>query len=617
MRFRTKTILGVALIEIVLLAILISSALSILRETNETELTNRVMLGGKLLAAAAKDALISQDLATLDSLVVATIESKQIDYVRIVDANGVVLAKRGNAQQLSRPFVPQSSVEKIKDNFFEWSSPVLAGGIRYGEVQLGVSTTHLNMLLASAQRWAAGVAGIEMLLVALFSWLLGSYLVRQLVALRLASQRLASGNFEYRVIVSGNDELAETAIAFNHMAQQLGEGHAVLDAENHMRLNAQMAAEFAQMETEDINEQLKTIFALSPDGFVSFDDKHIIKYINPAFTHMTTLINDDLIGLNETKFSELLSSLCIEKAQFVGIAKLRTMQRINSENDPVHHHKIELSGAGKRVLEVSFRESHSKGVTQILHLRDVTYETEVELLKSEFLATAAHELRTPMASIYGFSELMLAHEFGVDERREFLTTIFKQSGLMSQIINDLLDLARIEARRGADFKIARLDVVALLSEITNTFKLHNGRPQPEIKNIDETVLVSGDRNKLTQAISNVLSNAYKYSPDGGAISIEISTDLTFAELDTPAVAIRISDPGIGMTPEQLERVFERFYRADASGTIPGTGLGMSIVQEIIELHGGKISIDSIFGSGTMVTIWLPVIESSKAKAGLA
>ena len=113
--------------------------------------------------------------------------------------------------------------------------------------------------------------------------------------------------------------------------------------------------------------------------------------------------------------------------------------------------------------------------------------------------------------------------------------------------------------------------------------------------------VRADSKKLSQALGNVLSNAYKYSPEGGAVAIELIPP----EAGGSRVGIRVSDQGIGMSSAQLSRVFERFYRADASGQIPGTGLGMSIVREIIELHGGEVSVDSTFGAGTQVTLWLP------------
>jgi signal transduction histidine kinase len=236
-------------------------------------------------------------------------------------------------------------------------------------------------------------------------------------------------------------------------------------------------------------------------------------------------------------------------------------------------------------------------------------------MKSEFLSTAAHELRTPMASIYGFTELLLSQEFEPGDRQDFLETIFKQSELMVSIINELLDLARIEARRGKDFVMINLVACELTHEIVANFKISAERLPPKEPECHTPCSIRGDRKKLTQAISNVISNAYKYSPAGGAVTVEFValTPETTTEDVTDALSllgIRISDQGIGMTPEQLAGVCERFYRADASGKIPGTGLGMSIVKEIVELHGGSLQIESQFGVDTTVTLWLPVASGA-------
>ncbi|MDP1870959.1 MAG: ATP-binding protein [Gallionella sp.] len=605
MRIRTKTILGIATIELVLLAILVGSALSVLRESNEAELMRRVQLGGVLLASAAKDAVISQDLATLDSLVIEAMNSGQIDMVRIVDANGMILAQRGNAAILARPFHKEAHPDLVNDGILDWASPVSAGGMQHGEVQLGIAIAPLTALLNSARHWAAGIASLEMLLVALFSWLLGSYLTRQLIALREASKTFSTGNFEHRLPISGDDELTQTATAFNLMAQQIGESHVQLINENLMRIQSQQSAEQAQARAEDIASQLKEIFTLSPDGFASFDGEHLIKYVSPAFCGLTGLTEADVIGINEIAFFNRLKGRCIEDADFPDFARLHDNQTSLTDRTSVKKQQrqiIELSDG--RILEIGLRESKSQTVSQILYLRNITHETEVDRLKSEFLSTAAHELRTPMASIYGYSELLLAREFTPDEQHEFLSTIYRQSELMISIINELLDIARIEARGSLDFSITQIDLYDLLSEILAGCKPPTGRKCPQKPQHTTPFWIAGDRRKLTQAISNVLSNAYKYSSD------EVGIEFVTSELSAHLIGLRISDRGIGMTAEQLTHIFERFYRADDSGKFPGTGLGMSIVREIISLHGGHIDIESQPGTGTVVTLWIPAAKTT-------
>ncbi len=609
MRFRSQTIVGVALIELILLAILISSAISILRDSNETELTSRVRLGGQLLAAAAKDAVLSQDLATLDSLVEEAMQTGQIDLIRIYDSEGILLTEKGDKTLLGKQFHKEQSVSDVPtDGFFDWSAPVMAGGLKQGEVQVSVSIAPLNVLLKSAMRWAAGIAGLEMLLVALFSWLLGTYLVRQLAAIRDASNRLAAGDFAHRIPLRGNDELAETAQAFNQMAQQLHDSHESLRREINERRMFQEIAEFAKSQMEDRNEQLNGIFTLSPDGFVSFDKKRRVKYATPAFTHLTGIARKTITGMDEAAFIKLVATQCTADFSLAALERLHKRQGKDDNPDSIYREKIEIHKPMHRYLEVGLRESDAQSVSQILYFRDVTHEIEVDRIKSEFLSTAAHELRTPMSSIYGYTELMLSQELDADTRRESLSVIYKQSELMISIINELLDLSRIEARQGKDFKLETLQLLPLLQEIIGDFLPPSDRQQPDTNFAGTGIIsINADRNKLTQAINNILSNAYKYSPEGGAVEISIlkpEDDETHAT--AKQVGIQICDHGIGMTTEQLPRIFERFYRVDSSGKIPGTGLGMSIVKEIIGLHGGHVVVDSTPGTGTCVTVWLPV-----------
>ena len=232
----------------------------------------------------------------------------------------------------------------------------------------------------------------------------------------------------------------------------------------------------AESRLRDRNEQLDAIFSLSPDGFVSFDQNRCVKYASPAFLSLVGLVESDVLGVDEDRFSTKMVNLCSPAARFPGFGQLRASELkvgahgTTSDSQRPQRHLIELTSAGKRVLEVGLRSSRAESVSQILYFRDVTHETEVDRMKSEFLSTAAHELRTPMASIYGFTELLLTQDFDDAERHDFLETIFKQSDLMVAIINELLDLSRIEARRGKDFRYEQIDLDALIQDVIGRFK---------------------------------------------------------------------------------------------------------------------------------------------------
>ncbi len=356
---------------------------------------------------------------------------------------------------------------------------------------------------------------------------------------------------------------------------------------------------------QEHGEQLKAIFALSPDGFVSFDHARRVGYVSPGFTRLTGLEAQEVSGRDEQGFMALLAARCANGPQAMPDFDALRRAEVERRNGQGRRVLLSVERPTRRTLKVTLRPGDG-AISQMLHLRDVTHETEVSQMKSEFLSTAAHELRTPMTNIYGFAELMMSRKLSPARQADIIATVHRQTGLMISIVNELLDLARIEARRGKDFNVERLDLCALVGEVVHDFKPPQERPGPVMQLPARPLHVRVDRSKLAQALGNVLSNAYKYSPAGGEVRLALRLDDGTAAGATSRVGLVVSDRGIGMTPQQLARVSERFYRADTSGSIPGTGLGMSIVKEIIELLGGTLELASEFGRGTEVTLWLPL-----------
>jgi signal transduction histidine kinase len=359
------------------------------------------------------------------------------------------------------------------------------------------------------------------------------------------------------------------------------------------------ALSLARTEILNHTAKLDAVFELSPDGFVTFDSNHLVAFTNPAFTAMVGISTSKLEGMDEHDFVAWLAGLCASGASLTSLDSLQEAAKVNPSDA---FQTIELRTPTRRILKVELRHSKSEAVSQILYFRDITHESEVEALKSEFLATAAHELRTPMAGIFGFVEVLLSHETEPHLQKEFLEIIHRQSKLMIQILNELLDLARIEARGGKDFVFRRLCLQDVLREVVRSHQSPSTGDAPELIVPESEIFVTADAGKLQQALNNVVSNAYKYSPNAGAIQIRLES--SDARGNKPTVGIHISDHGIGMTDEQVKKVFTRFYRADTSGKIPGTGLGMSITKEIVDFHKGSISIDSAIGEGTTVSIYL-------------
>jgi signal transduction histidine kinase len=261
-----------------------------------------------------------------------------------------------------------------------------------------------------------------------------------------------------------------------------------------------------------------------------------------------------------------------------------------------------------------------------LTLRDVTADVEMEGLrkktelklkqaketaediaqsKSDFLSTAAHELRTPLTSIQGFSEILLTRDPLSDTlRKKYLGYINKQAKDLGQIINDLLDISRIESGRSFILEKAEVSMNEFLDHLLEVFRqqshLRSECHQFTLELPEKSPLLSIDAEKMSSVMKNLVSNAVKYSPDGGTIEIG-------GVVSGAVYQVSISDQGLGMTPEQVERVFEKFYRVDASNTsTEGTGLGMTIAKNIVEAHGGNIWIESELGQGTTVRFFIPM-----------
>jgi PAS domain S-box-containing protein len=353
--------------------------------------------------------------------------------------------------------------------------------------------------------------------------------------------------------------------------------------------------------------RLDTIFALSPDGFVSFDGQGRVVSINPAFESLVGLLAADLMGLDSDAFQVRLAGV-IEQRNPPGMSHwLNDVESAGAQD--IHAEVLVLRGPPQRVVVCSRRDCDAPNVSRVLHLRDITRETEVDRMKSEFLSTAAHELRTPMASIRGFSDLLLMRNFDEARTRDVLQTINRQSIWLTNMINELLDLARIEARKGKDFSLEVTDVREVVAAGVGSHLVPGDERQVSVDVPQSLPAVRVDRAKFQHALTNVLSNAYKYSPQGGSIELLAHERRRDGQ---SWVGVSVRDQGLGMTPEHARRAFERFFRADASGNIPGTGLGLALVKEIIELHGGEVELDTVLGQGTTVTLWLPAWVGEKA-----
>ncbi len=416
--------------------------------------------------------------------------------------------------------------------------------------------------------WTLVVIIIKALAVALvvaiiFSYLLSKMITRPIQNITKGALKLADGDFSYKLPVNSNDEIGRLTETFNDMAGEL---------ESTLR----------DIETE--RSRLATLFLYMTDGVAAFTDTGAMANINKT---ALTMLGEEYIE-EGADFEEI----------FGGKIEFSYKEVLEKVSDAPFAVDIE---AGGRIYKCDFAkylgDTGGEGILAVLH--DVTEQEEIERLRREFIANVSHELRTPITNVKSYTETVLENEdLPADSRRKFLGVVLSESDRMINIVKDLLLLSRFDSRK-MEFNKQPFDVCAVMQSINMAMAIEAEKRQIALKYSPEceSAQIVGDRSRIEQVIVNIVSNAVKYTPDGGDVSM-------VCKKENGNVIISVKDTGIGIPKEDLPRIFERFYRVDKarSRQMGGTGLGLAIAKEIVDEHGGTIAIDSDVGVGTTVTI---------------
>ena len=401
-----------------------------------------------------------------------------------------------------------------------------------------------------------------------------------------AEEALRQVNLELETRVT--ERTNELSAANTHLTGEIAE-----------RTLAQMALSQALEDARRDREKLDGILRSVGDGLVVTDHQLAVLHMNTAAEKLLALPLETALGQPLDQLGVL--------ANLPGkVRSLLTDERGSASFD------FELpSGDPKnpRVFQARFSRLESDraepGVVLLIH--DVTRERELDRLKNAFLGMAAHELNTPLAAILGFSELLTTADstvqFTSEQREEYLQLIHNKALELSRLVDDLLDISRVEAGQPLilDYEPVRLD--DLLREVISPYRKKSPRHRFELHIATAQTEVAADAGRVRQVLNNLISNAVKYSPQGGLIKVSL-------EQLNGTCRFSVADQGIGMTAEQVDHIFDRFYRADSSNTaVQGVGLGMSIVRHIILAHRGAIRVESELGRGTTVQVDLPRVPS--------
>lgn len=414
--------------------------------------------------------------------------------------------------------------------------------------------------------FAAGIA-MSLAITIILGILVARTITRPISDMRKQAQAMSKGNFSRKVRVYGTDEIGQLAIAFNHLTNRLQESQSTTEAER---------------------RKLASVLSNMTDGVIATDRKGKI-----------ILINDPALSLlHEMRESTLNRPI----ASVLGIDQLYSFEDLIHMKEPV---SLDFStNEAPYILRANFSVIQKEtgfvnGLITVLH--DITEQEKIDMERREFVVNVSHELRTPLTTMRSYLEA-LADGAWRDENiaPTFLNVTQTETERMIRLVNDLLQLSKMDSQE-YELNFDFVEFNKFFTHIIDRFEMSKSKNVEFLRLLPETsYFVDIDTDKLTQVMDNIISNALKYSPDGGNIRFGFTVHENM-------LRVMISDDGMGIPKENVGRIFDRFYRVDRARarSMGGTGLGLAIAREMIEAHGGKIWAESEEGVGTTVFFTLP------------
>ncbi|OXD40510.1 hybrid sensor histidine kinase/response regulator [Vibrio parahaemolyticus] len=599
MTLRSKTIIGIALIEALALGVLIISGLNWFKSSNETSLEVGSQNLVSVFAQASRDAVIATDLAYLDSFARSVVSEHKLAYIRIVNQDGIELTLQGDYTGVDtnvRPF-------DASDGVYDVAKAITLGDQTFGVVEMGVHVEHVHQMLSFATHASLVIAFVEMSLVALFSFALGSYLMKRLDLLRTGVIKVSQQGPGSQISISGNDEVTRVGEAFNQMSRSLAQAQNKLQQEH--QTQQQLSAKISQL-AEVAEHARDTIIITHPDGTIA--------WVNSAFEQLTEYSLEEVVGKSP---GELLQG---EDTDANTVALLSQSVRSHS---PVRVEILNYTKSRRPYwveLELSPVFDDGELLRFIAVERDITDRREMEKrlssaldkskkatqAKSEFLANMSHEIRTPMNAIMGISEILLENE-NRREPRELLLLLHKSANNLVTIINDILDYSKVEAGK-LTLVEEEFDLRSLVESCTALCAY-----QADKKNLKLLVdmplamntVVVGDKGRINQILLNLIGNAVKFTDEGHVLLKVRESELGFD--------FSVSDTGIGIPEDRLTHIMDKFEQVDTSATKrhEGTGLGLAISKRLISMYNGELCVRSDFGNGSCFSFSLQLPKRSQ------
>jgi two-component system, OmpR family, sensor histidine kinase NblS len=469
--------------------------------------------------------------------------------------------------------------------------PLTANGKYLGVLAIGINPNPAGVVSSNFTRDVTIAVFITIWVLVILAGVVNALTItKPIKELVVGVQEIATGNFKQRIDLPLGGELGELIFSFNNMAERLES----YEEQNIEELTAEKA-------------KLETLVSTIADGAVLIDNNMHVVLVNPTARRIFGWEGIDVVG--ENVVNHLPPNLQADISN--------SLHEVVAGNQESAEFRVQLSQPTKRIVRIllttvlNLQRESIKGIA--ITVQDITREVELNEAKSQFISNISHELRTPLFNIKTYIETL--HDYGedlaVEERKEFLTTVNNETDRLTRLVNDVLDLSKLES--GRSYNLDSLDLSQAIEQTLRTYQL-NARDKG-IELIQDVApnlpLVSGNYDLLLQVFGNLIGNALKFTTDGGQVAFrayKIAPKPNFPNQGNH-VRIEISDTGIGIAVEDQEAIFDRFFRVENRvHTLEGTGLGLSIVRNIIDKHNSKVNLVSEEGIGTTFWFDLAVVE---------
>ena len=449
--------------------------------------------------------------------------------------------------------------------YLEYAKPVMISGAVKYVIFTRMDASGIYQSIDQTRQTLIVSVAIAFVLAAVMGYIFANTITGPILALSSKAKELAKGKLDQQVKVHSDDEIGQLSESFNFMAKELS------------------------LSIDDVNKEknkLEVILHNMTDGVISFDKNGVLLRYNQTALDM---LDVDSI---EENLSDFIDRYEITSGIYIDVMEEKTPKTVNL-------------WIGEKYINATFspyltEKSRFAGI--IIVLQDNTEMKKLDEMRKEFVANVSHELRTPLTTVKSYAETLL--DGALDDREtaeDFLGIINNEADRMSFLVRDLLQLSRFDNNQiKLDYSSIDVDSLILDNVKASRILAENKHQNLIFTQMDKPVHIAADRGRITQVLTNIISNAIKYSPEGSTVKV-------WAEDHGKNVRIIVEDNGMGISKNDLPRIFERFYRVDKarSRAMGGTGLGLAIAKEIVELHGGTIAAESELFEGTRMIMTFP------------